>query len=62
MNSRLSGGMRKYSAIASFALALGAAISISMVMTIPALAATETILHTFTGQPDGIADIMRPSI
>lgn len=39
--------------IVSFALALGTAISISTVLTIPALAATETILHTFTGQPDG---------
>jgi uncharacterized repeat protein (TIGR03803 family) len=53
MNNHVSRGKRRYSAIASFALGLGTAIGVSMVLTIPAQAATETIVHNFTGSPDG---------
>ncbi len=43
----------KRRAIASIAISWGAAIGLSALLAVPALAATETILHTFTGEPDG---------
>lgn len=53
MNNHVSRDKRARSGIASVALALVAAIGICTVLTNPALAATETIVHSFTGSPDG---------